>query len=130
LAASLSLFYWHIHEDRFVLHIVLYFIANIISIFAIICLWRCANKLRSRLIVWISIGTMAIFGLHRMIMGLIDFGIEKAFHLDDVIYTWPQAAAVAICIELMLLPLIIYLYRHHPILLGKRKNSQNLAVSE
>ena len=130
LAASLLLFYWHIHEDKFVLHITLYFVVNIISIFAIICLWRCADKLRSRLIVWISIGTMAVFGLHRIIMGLMDFGIEKAFHLGNVIYTWPQAASVAICIELILLPLIIYLHHHYPILNEKKKTTQNLAVSE
>ena len=130
LAASLILFYWHIYEDRFVLHILLYFIVNAISIFAIICLWRCANGLRSRIVVWISIGTMAVFGLHRIIMGLMDFGIEKAFHLSDIQYTWPEAVTVAICIELILLPLITYLYHHYPILLGKRKTTQNLVVSE
>ena len=130
LTTSLLLFYWHIHEDLFILHIILYFIVNAISIFAIICLWRCANKLRSRLALWISIGTMMVFGLHRIIMGLIDFGIEKAFHLSNITYTWPESAIIAICIELILLPLIIYSFRHYPLLLGKRKTSQNLVVSE
>lgn len=130
LATSLLLFYWHNHEDLFILHIILYFIVNAISIFAIICLWRCANKLRSRLALWISIGTMMVFGLHRIIMGLIDFGIEKAFHLSNITYTWPESAIIAICIELILLPLIIYSFRHYPLLLGKRKTSQNLVVSE
>ena len=130
LAISLLLLYWHIHEDLFVLHILLYFIVNTISIFAIICLWRCANNLRSRIIVWISIGTMAIFGLHRIIMGLLDFGIEKAFHLNNITYTWPESAVIAICTELLLLPFIIYAFKHYPILLGKRKTSQNLVVSE
>ena len=120
LATSLLLFYWHIHEDIFVLHIVLYFIVNAISIFAIIGIWRCVNNLRSRIITWISIGTMAIFGLHRIILGVINFGIEKAFHLNDIIYTWPESAFIAICIELLLLPFIIYTYKHYPILLGKR----------
>ena len=130
MATSLLLFYWHIHEDLFILHIILYFIVNAISILAIICLWRCANKLRSRLALWISIGTMMIFGLHRLIMGLLDFGIEKSFHLNDISYTWTASAIVAISIELILLPLIIYSYRHYPILLGKRKTTQNLVVSE
>lgn len=130
LATSLLLFYWHNHEDLFILHIILYFIVNAISIFAIICLWRCANKLRSRLALWISIGTMMVFGLHRIIMGLIDFGIEKAFHLSNITYTWTESAIIAICIELILLPLIIYSFRHYPLLLGKRKTSQNLVVSE
>lgn len=130
LAISLLLFYWHIHEDLFVLHIILYFIVNTISIFAIICFWRCANKFRLRIIVWISIGTMMIFGLHRIIMGLIDFGIEKVFHLKSITYTWLESAVLAICIELLLLPLIAYAYKHYSILLGKRKASQNLVVSE
>ena len=123
LAASLLLFYWHIYEDRFVLHIALYFVVNIISIFAIICLWRCANSLRSSLIVWISIGTMAIFGLHRMIFGLINFSIEKIFYISDVLYTWPEASTITICTEMLLLPFIYYTYNHYPILLGKRKSS-------
>lgn len=130
LAISLSLFYWHIHENIFVLHIILYFIANTISIFAIICLWHCANNLRSRFVVWISIGTMMIFGLHRMIMGFIGFCIEKVFHLNSIMYTWPESAVLAICIELLLLPFIAYAYKHYPILLGKRKANQYLVVSE
>ena len=132
LATSLLLFYWHIHEDRFVLHIALYFVVNVISIFAIICLWRCANSLRSSLIVWISIGTMAIFGLHRMILGLINFGIEKAFHLSDILYTWPETAAIAICTEILLLPFIYYTYNHYPILLGKKEklNGEYLEKSQ
>ena len=121
LAISLLLFNWHIHEEIFVLHIVLYFIVNAISIFAIICLWRCANKLRSRIVLGISIGTMAIFGLHRIILGVINFGIEKAFHLNDIIYTWLESAGVTICTELLLLPFIYYAYEQFPILLGKRK---------
>ena len=130
LATSLLLFYWHIHENLFALHIVLYFIVNVISIFAIIGLWRCANNLRSRIIVWISIGTMAIFGLHRIIMGLLDFSFENAFHHNNITYTWPESAIITICIELLLLPLIIYSYKHYPILLGKRKTSQYLVISE
>ena len=120
LATSLLLFYWHIQENQIVFHITLYFVVNTISIFAIICLWRCADGLRSRIIVWISIGTMAIFGLHRMIIGLINFGIENTYHLTNVIYTWPESAVIAICTELLLLPLIYYTYKHYPILLGKR----------
>ena len=121
LAISLLLFYWHIHEETFILHIILYFIVNAISIYAIICLWRCANNLRSHIIIRISIGTMMIFGLHRIIMGLIDFGIEKTFHISNVTYAWPKSAIIAICIEILLLPFIHYTYKNYPILLGKRK---------
>ena len=124
LATSLLLFYWHIHEDIFAFHIFLYFIVNTISIIAIICLCRCVNKLHSRIVLWISIGTMMIFGLHRIIIGIINFGIEKTFHLNDIIYIWPEVATITIGTELLLLPFIYYSYKHYPILLGKRKTIQ------
>ena len=117
---SLLFFYWHIHEENFAMHIVLYFIANIISIFAIICLWRCINSIRINIIFWISIGTMIIFGLHRIILGIIDFSIEKSFHISNIAYNWIEGTIIAIGIEVLLLPLIIYSHNHHPIVLGKR----------
>lgn len=128
LIISLLLFYWHIHENIFILHIILYFVVNIISIFAIICLCRYANGQRSQIVAWISIGTMIIFGFHRMIMGPINYGLEKAFHLNDIIYTWPEAIGFTILIELILLPIIYYTYQHCPILFGKRKTNYNLTV--
>lgn len=130
LAISLLLFYWHIHEEIFVLHIILYFIVNVISIFAIICLWRCTNKRHSPVVLWISIGTMIIFGLHRILMGLINFSIEKIFNITDISYQIPEAFCITICIELLLLPIIIYSYKNCQLLLGKRKTCQNLVISE
>ena len=112
------------------LHIILYFIVNAISIYAVICLWRCANNLRSRIIAWISIGTMMIFGLHRILLGLVNFGIEKAFNIIDISYQIPEALCITICIELIILPIIIYAYKNCQLLLGKRKTCQNLVISE
>ncbi len=34
LLLSLILFYWHIHEDRFELHIILYYVVNFVSVYA------------------------------------------------------------------------------------------------
>ena len=123
LVTSLFLFYCHILERSFILHIILYFVVNTISIFAIICFWRCANELHSRIIVWISIGTMAIFGLHRIIIGLTNYGIEETFYLPNVIYTWPESVIVTVFIEFLLIPFIYYTNKHYPILLGKRRKS-------
>ena len=122
LAASLLLFYWHIHEDRFVLHIAFYFVVNIISIFAIIHLFRTLNSIKSRIVTYISIGTMVIFGLHRMLIGIIDFGTEKLTGIADATYTWSEAALIAIGIELLLLPIIFYAQKYAPILIGKNKS--------
>lgn len=130
LATSLLLFYWHIHENIFVFHIILYFIANAISIIAIISLWRCANNLRLSIIIWISIGTMMIFGLHRILLGLINFGIEKSFNIIDISYSIPESFCIAICIESLILPIILYSYKNCQLLLGKRKTNQNLVISE
>lgn len=121
MATSLLLFYWHINVYNSVFHIILYFVVNIISIFAVISFWRCLNRIRLNIIFWISIGTMMIFGLHRMIIGIIDFSLEKFFHINDITYTTLGAMFITIAIELFLLPFIYYTYRHALIFLGKRK---------
>ena len=120
LSLSLILFYWHINESNIIIHITLYFIVCFFSVLAIIHLWRCTDKFKSQIVIYISIGTMVIFGLHRMIIGIIDFTIEKMVHISDIIYSIPEAVFLTICIELALLPIIIYGKHYCPILLSKR----------
>lgn len=120
LIISLLLFYWHIHEDTFVLHIILYYIVNLFSVYGIIYLCRCLNKVRFRLVTLISIGTMLIFGLHRILIGLIDYTLEKATHIFDITYNWYECLILALVIEAILLPFIFLTKRHFPILLGKK----------
>ena len=120
LALSLILFYWHINEERFALHIILYYIVNLFSVFAIISFFRCINRYKSQLILYISIGTMVIFGLHRLLLGCINFGMERLFHQNDIIYEWYISLLLALTINIILLPLIIYAKCHCPILLGKK----------
>lgn len=121
---SLLMFYWHIHEDTFILHILLYFIVNALSVFGIIHLFRMLNSIKISLVTCISYGTMVIFGLHRMLIGIIDYIIEKMLHLTDICYSIPQAVVLTMCIELALLPIIIYAKRHCPILLGHKFNKK------
>jgi len=130
LALSLILFYWHINESNILIHITLYFIVCFFSVLTITHLWHCADRFKSQIVIYISIGTMVIFGLHRMLMGIIDFIVEKAFQISDISYYIPEAIILTIGIELALLPIIIYAKRHYPILLGKRKANQNLVISE
>ena len=118
LLLSLILFYWHIHENRFVLHIILYYVANFVSVYAFIYLSKSLNSIKSKLITLISIGTMLIFGLHRMMIGVIDFGIEKLLHHPNIIYDWSECLIIALMIEIVLLPIIIYRSKW-PILFGK-----------
>lgn len=119
LLLSIAIFYWHIHEDCFILHIILYYVVNIFSVYGIIYLCRSINNLKIKAITTISIGTMLIFGIHRILIGFFDYGFEKLFHIADITYNWYECIVLAIVIEIILLPFIIYAKRHYPILLGK-----------
>ena len=130
LTLSLILFYWHINESHIIIHIALYFIICFFSVLAIIHLWRCTDRFKSQIIIYISIGTMVIFGLHRMLIGIFDFVIEQALHISDICYSISEAIILTLVIELALLHIIYYGNRHCPTLLGKRKTNQNLAVSK
>ena len=107
LLASFILFYWHINEKNFILHIALYYVVNFISVYAFIYLAKSLNNIKSHIITLISIGTMLIFGLHRMMIGVIDFGIEKVCHQTNIIYDWYQCLIIALAIEFILIPVII-----------------------
>jgi hypothetical protein len=120
LALSLIVFYWHINEERFVLHIALYYVVNLISVFAFIYLSRALNQVWLRGITLISICTLLIFGIHRMMIGIIDYIIEKVFHITDITYNWTECLVIALAIELILLPIIIQRDKW-PILFGKAK---------
>ena len=108
LLASLILFYWHINEEHFVLHITLYYVVNLVSVYAFIYLSRSLNNIKSKLITLISIGTLLIFGLHRMMIGIIDYIIEKSGSITNITYNWTECIIIALAIELILLPIIIY----------------------
>ena len=123
LLLSLGFFYWHIHEDRFVLHITLFYVVNLLSVYGIIYLCRSLDCLHIRVITLISIGTMLIFGIHRMIIGMIDYGFEKCLNTTDILYNWYECTLLALFIELLILPLILLVIHHYPILLGKKKQS-------
>ena len=126
LLLSIALFYWHIHEEHFILHIALYYIVNFISVFGIIHLCRSINEIRFSIVSLISIGTMLIFGTHRIIIGIIDFGFERLFHITDIAYNWYEAALIAIAIEIILIPIIIISKNRFPIFLGKKSTVQKV----
>ena len=121
LATSIAIFFWHIHEDRFVLHIALFYVVNLLSVYGIVYLCRSLETIRFRIITLISIGTMLIFGTHRMVMGVIDFAMERLLAIGDIVYTIPQAVGLTIVILLLSLPPIAWLSHHAPLLLGRRK---------
>ena len=123
LFISIILFYWHIHEDHFVLHIALYYVVNLFSVYGIIYLCRCFDSIKVPLVTIISIGTMLIFGFHRILIGIIDFALEKQLHISDITYNLYESYFLTIAIELLLYPLIIIAIHHYPNLLGKKVTS-------
>ena len=120
LGISLLLFYWHIQERNHITHILLYFILNFTSVIALIHLWRCADNIRLNPVLYISIGTLVIFGLHRMLIGMVDFTMEKSFHLIDISYSWYGSVILTLSIEILLLPVIYLTNKYFPVLLGKK----------
>ena len=121
LALGLILFYWHIHENNIFIHITLYFIVCFFSVLAIIHLWRCADKFKSKIVIYISIGTMVIFGLHRILIGIIDYSMEKTMGVNNISYEYYEAIAITLLIMLICYPIILWSIRHAPILLGKKR---------
>ena len=121
LLASLILFYWHINENNFIFHITLYYVVNFISVYAFIYLAKSLNTIKTRIITLISIGTMLIFGLHRILIGFIDFTIKTyAYQPEIITYQWQEATFISVSISLFLVPVIIVILKHCPILLGKK----------
>ena len=120
LTLSIILFYWHIYETIFSLHILLYFIVNAISVFATIQFFRALNCIKVSLVTYISIGTLVIFGFHRILIGIIDYSIEKIFVINDIRYEWYEALIVSLLICIILYPIIKIVKRHVPILIGKK----------
>ena len=120
LVISILFFYWHIHEEKFVLHIALFYVVNLLSVYGIIYLSRSLDRLHIRIITLISIGTMLIFGIHRILIGLIDYGFEKCLNTPDILYNWYECALLALFIISITLPFIAISIHRYPIFMGKK----------
>lgn len=124
LSLSIVIFYWHIHETRFVIHIVLFYVVNILSVFGILGWCKAVSPLCSKPVVMVSTGTMVVMGLHPMMIGIVNFMLEHLLSVRPIFYTTSEALGLALAIEFVLLPVIAFCYRHCPLLLGK--HSQRL----
>jgi len=120
LGISLLLFYWHIQEQNHIIHIMHYFIVCFFSVLAIIHLWRCADKVKSEIVIHISIGTMVVFGLHRMLIGIVDYGTETILYINNISYIWYESIFVTTLIIFFCYPIIKWFNQHVPIVLGKK----------
>lgn len=121
LCLSIVTFYWHIHEERFILHILLFYLVNTLAVLGIIHLCRALDGLHSNIVTWISMGTLVIFGLHRILIGCMNFGLERLLKTGDIGYSWYESTLLAVAIDMLLLPVIIYAIKSNSVLLCRRK---------
>ena len=124
LSLSISFFAWHLdafYSDQHMLHIVLFYPANICFIFGVLYGCKVLNSLSAPVITNISIGTLVIVGLHIVLVTVVNFVIEHLLNTHGVIcYHWYEALPLAIFIIAILYPLIIWSYKHCTVLIGKK----------
>jgi hypothetical protein len=124
LTVSLLCFEWHIHEERLLVHVALFYPVNIGFLFAVLSFSKLLNGYKSRAIINLSIGTLVIIGLHIILISifnivwvhLISPGISLCYH-------WYEALPVSIAITAILYPIILLGKNHIPCLLGRSKNN-------
>ena len=85
----------------------------------VIYVCRMLNSYTSSLLVTLSTGTIAIMGLHWMIIGTMNYVVEKLFGLSKVIYVFPIALMLTIAIMMAIYPFILLCSKYWPGLLGK-----------
>lgn len=119
LSLSLLLFYWHLQESRFLLHIALFYPVVICFIFGILSGCKLLDGVKSDFITNLSIGTLVIVGLHSCIIGFANFALENILNIKDLCYQWNEALIIAIAIVFLLYPLILVMQAYIPILIGK-----------
>ena len=125
LSLSLLLFYWHLHESRFLLHIALFYPVVICFIFSVLSVCKLLDGIKSSIITNLSIGTLVIVGLHSCFIGFANFALEHILNIEDMCYQWNEALIIAIVTILFLYPFILVIQTYVPVLIGKR-NKNNI----
>ena len=123
-AASIYLFSLHLHSfytNQHMLHIVLFYPANICFLFGVLYGCKVLNNIRLSFITNLSIGTLVIIGLHVILISCANFALEHLLHINgSICYQWYEALPIALLITIILYPIILFGIRHAPILLGKK----------
>ena len=125
LSLSLLLFYWHLHESRFLLHIALFYPMVICFIYGVLSGCKLLDGIKSDIIINLSIGTLVIVGLHYPIVSLVNFALEHLFNIDNICYQWYEALIIALGISALLYPIIKYGKYQQSILLGMKRKFGN-----
>ena len=122
-AMSLIFFEWHLHENRILIHAVLFYPVNIGLLFALLCFCKLLDHWHWSFITNLSIGTLAIIGLHIIPIGIANFMVEHQRGLaENAGYYWYEALLITIFIIAFLYPIILFAKKHAPVLIGKNKS--------
>ena len=117
-------FHWHLqtlYSGEHMLHIVLFYPANLCFLFGILYGSKVLNSIKSEIITNLSIGTLVIIGLHAPIVSFINFTLEHILHINGVIcYHWYEALPIALLITAILYPPILWGKIYAPIIVGKK----------
>ena len=102
LCISILFFYWHLQAFRtgdYILHIVLFYPSNIAFLFGVLYGCKMLNNCKSQVIINLSIGTLAVIGLHTPLISVVNQINEYLFNVESTFYyTWYEALPLALLI--------------------------------
>lgn len=98
--------------------LILFYIAALTGSAAVVCLSLMLDAIRSRLVSYISIGTLVILTFHRDVMHPLLKIIDK--QQFDMATNGMLTLLASIGVTLVFVPVILFLKRFLPIVLGKR----------
>ena len=120
---SLIFFEWHLHENRILIHAVLFYPVNIGLLFALLCFCKLLDHWHWSFITNLSSGTLVIIGVHIIPIGIVNFVVEHQRGLAEYAgYYWYEALLITIFIIALLYPIILFAKKHAPMLIGKNKS--------
>lgn len=117
---SIFIFYWHLHEENFIIHILLFYPVNLCFMFGVLYASKAIVFIKSTLIKHYSIGTLVVIGLHVPIISVINLCMVNVFQIHgNLIYHWYTALPISFIICIILYPVIFWGIKSFPILFGK-----------
>ena len=127
LSTSIILFSWHLDaffSDQHMLHIILFYPANIGFLFGVLYGCKVLNGIRYSVVTNISIGTLVIIGLHIVAVTIVNYALSHfslfTSHLSlQNGYQWFEALPIAFTIVAFLYPIIMIGKKHFPFIIGK-----------
>lgn len=113
MVISILLFAWHLdafYSGQHIWHIILFYPSNIGFLFGMLYGCKLLNNCKSQVIINLSIGTLAVIGLHVPFISLVNIITKYLFNIEDTLhYTWYEALPLALLIVAVIYSLPDYL---------------------